>query len=55
MPIKYCLWRQGLIRSPECRLPLASISERLARELDHWIEKAAGAWSIFRRKPALGL
>jgi 4-hydroxy-tetrahydrodipicolinate synthase len=39
MPIKYCLWRQGLIRSPECRLPLSSISEGLARELDHWIEK----------------
>jgi 4-hydroxy-tetrahydrodipicolinate synthase len=40
MPIKYCLWRQGLIRSPECRLPLSSISEGLARELDHWIESA---------------
>jgi 4-hydroxy-tetrahydrodipicolinate synthase len=40
MPIKYCLWRQGLIRSPECRLPLSSISEGLAWELDHWIEKA---------------
>ena len=22
MPIKYCLWRHGLLRSPECRLPL---------------------------------
>ena len=22
MPIKYLLWRQGLIASPECRLPL---------------------------------
>jgi 4-hydroxy-tetrahydrodipicolinate synthase len=43
MPIKYCLWRQGLIRSPECRLPLSSISEGLARELDHWIEKATSA------------
>jgi 4-hydroxy-tetrahydrodipicolinate synthase len=40
MPIKYCLWRQGLIRSPECRLPLSSISEELARELDCWIDKA---------------
>jgi 4-hydroxy-tetrahydrodipicolinate synthase len=39
MPIKYCLWRQGLIRSPECRLPLSSISEGLARELDRWIDK----------------
>jgi 4-hydroxy-tetrahydrodipicolinate synthase len=43
MPIKYCLWRQGLIRSPECRLPLSSISEGLARELDQWIETAEAA------------
>ncbi len=40
MPIKYCLWRQGLIRSPECRLPLTSISDGLARELDPWITRA---------------
>jgi 4-hydroxy-tetrahydrodipicolinate synthase len=39
MPIKYWLWRQGFIRSPECRLPLSSISEGLAGELDCWIEK----------------
>ena len=34
MPIKYCLWRQGLLRSPECRLPLTRISPQLAAELD---------------------
>jgi 4-hydroxy-tetrahydrodipicolinate synthase len=34
MPIKYCLWRQGLIASPECRLPLGSVSPALAAELD---------------------
>jgi 4-hydroxy-tetrahydrodipicolinate synthase len=34
MPIKYCLWRQGLIRSPECRLPLTRISSGLAQTLD---------------------
>ncbi|HTR87463.1 MAG TPA: 4-hydroxy-tetrahydrodipicolinate synthase [Reyranella sp.] len=34
MPIKHCLWRQGLIASPECRLPLTRISEALARRLD---------------------
>lgn len=34
MPIKYCLWRQGLIASPECRLPLTCISDALARRLD---------------------
>ena len=34
MPIKHCLWRQGLIKSAECRLPLAHVSEALARDLD---------------------
>ena len=34
MPIKDCLWRQGLIGSPECRLPLTRISEALAVELE---------------------
>jgi 4-hydroxy-tetrahydrodipicolinate synthase len=38
MPIKYCLWRQGLLTSPECRLPLSSISKGLAQEIDHWLE-----------------
>ena len=31
MPIKYLLWRQGLIASPECRLPLTKISDGLAQ------------------------
>jgi 4-hydroxy-tetrahydrodipicolinate synthase len=34
MPIKHCLWRQGLIASPECRLPLTRISEGLMAELE---------------------
>jgi 4-hydroxy-tetrahydrodipicolinate synthase len=34
MPIKYLLWRRGLIASPECRLPLTRISDALARRLD---------------------
>lgn len=34
MPIKHLLWRQGLIASAECRLPLTSVSEGLAQELD---------------------
>lgn len=38
MPIKHALWRQGLIASPECRLPLTRVSDALARELDRWIE-----------------
>lgn len=34
MPIKHLLWRQGLIASPECRLPLTRISDGLARQLE---------------------
>jgi 4-hydroxy-tetrahydrodipicolinate synthase len=34
MPIKHCLWRQGLIESAECRLPLTRISAALADTLD---------------------
>jgi 4-hydroxy-tetrahydrodipicolinate synthase len=34
MPIKHCLWRQGLIASPECRLPLSSVSVELGGILD---------------------
>jgi 4-hydroxy-tetrahydrodipicolinate synthase len=37
MPLKHCLWRLGLIASPECRLPLTSISPRLKHELDRWL------------------
>src|SRR6266536_180321 len=43
MPIKHCLWRQGLIQSPECRLPLTRVSEALARELDRLPTGAAKA------------
>jgi 4-hydroxy-tetrahydrodipicolinate synthase len=40
MPLKHCLWRRGLIRSPECRLPLTRISVGLAETLD----RALGAF-----------
>lgn len=40
MPIKYLLWRQGLIASPECRLPLTKISDDLARRLDGVIDRS---------------
>jgi 4-hydroxy-tetrahydrodipicolinate synthase len=40
MPIKHCLWRQGLIASPECRLPLTTISSALADELDRALKDA---------------
>lgn len=45
MPIKYCLWRQGLIASPECRLPLGSVSDALACELDELLPGAGGSRS----------
>jgi 4-hydroxy-tetrahydrodipicolinate synthase len=41
MPIKYLLWRQGLIASPECRLPLTRISDALARRLDATLAPSA--------------
>jgi 4-hydroxy-tetrahydrodipicolinate synthase len=40
MPIKHCVWRQGLIASPECRLPLTRISRELADELDRALKGA---------------
>ncbi len=33
-PIKHCLWRQGLIASPELRLPMTGVSAALAARLD---------------------
>lgn len=41
MPVKYCLWRQGLIASPECRRPLGTVTDRLARELDEGLATLA--------------
>jgi 4-hydroxy-tetrahydrodipicolinate synthase len=37
MPIKHCLWRQGLIASADCRLPLLRVSAALARDLDRLV------------------
>jgi len=41
MPVKHCLWRQGLIRSAECRLPMTRVSPALARELETIIRDVA--------------
>ncbi|MDB5517861.1 MAG: 4-hydroxy-tetrahydrodipicolinate synthase [Tardiphaga sp.] len=41
MPLKYCLWRQGLIASPECRLPLTAVSAGLREDLDAWMARNA--------------
>jgi 4-hydroxy-tetrahydrodipicolinate synthase len=52
MPIKYALWKLGLISSPECRLPLTQISRELAGELDHTLKgltaEPAGTRSVTR-------
>ncbi len=37
-PIKYWLWRKGLIDSPELRLPMMRVSDGLAERLDPYIE-----------------
>jgi 4-hydroxy-tetrahydrodipicolinate synthase len=37
MPLKHLLWRQGLLTSPECRLPLTRVSPPLAAELDRLV------------------
>lgn len=41
IPIKHCLWRQGLIASPECRLPLVSVTVELGRVLDGLVRDLA--------------
>lgn len=36
-PIKYWLWREGLIDSPEVRLPMVGVSEELAGRIDEMV------------------
>jgi 4-hydroxy-tetrahydrodipicolinate synthase len=33
-PIKHWLWREGLIDSPEVRLPMTTVSDGLAARID---------------------
>jgi 4-hydroxy-tetrahydrodipicolinate synthase len=40
IPVKHGLWRQGLIASPECRLPITRISPTLADALDRALKDA---------------
>jgi 4-hydroxy-tetrahydrodipicolinate synthase len=42
-PIKYWLWRSGLIDSAEVRLPMTEVSAELAAQLDREIERRAAA------------
>jgi 4-hydroxy-tetrahydrodipicolinate synthase len=38
-PIKYWLWRTGLIDSPQVRLPMTEVSAELAARIDQEIER----------------
>ena len=40
-PLKHCLWRTGLIDSPELRLPMAGVSASLATRLDSALARCA--------------
>ncbi len=42
-PIKYWLWRTGLIESAEVRLPMTEVSEQLAARIDREIERRTAA------------
>lgn len=42
-PIKYWLWRIGLIDSPEVRLPMTEVSAGLASRIDGEVERRAAA------------
>lgn len=44
-PVKVWLADQGLLRSPECRLPLTAVSEQLVEDLRRWLPDDAGAES----------
>ena len=41
-PIKHWLWRRGLIDSPEVRLPMTSVSDALAAQIDREIGRRGG-------------
>lgn len=43
MPLKYWLYREGLIRSPDCRLPLTSVSHALAERINAYMEGSCPA------------
>lgn len=45
-PIKYWLWRTGLIDSAEVRLPMTEVSANLAARLDEEIERRASSWPL---------
>ncbi|MDX2224299.1 MAG: 4-hydroxy-tetrahydrodipicolinate synthase [Rhodospirillaceae bacterium] len=40
VPVKYMAWRMGLIPSPECRLPLTPMEDRVAARIDVALDAA---------------
>jgi 4-hydroxy-tetrahydrodipicolinate synthase len=60
-PLKYWLWRAGLIDSPEVRMPMVPVGADLAVSIDRWILRAkpaayAGAGEVARaRQPSLSV
>lgn len=42
-PLKHCLWRRGLIDSPEVRLPMTPVSPALAQRLDSALAMSWGS------------
>jgi len=42
-PVKFCLWQQGLIASPEVRLPMTEVTTALAARLSTALTSAAAA------------
>ena len=53
-PIKYWLWRSGLIDSAELRLPMTEVSAGLAARLDLEIERRAALSASASRASAVG-
>jgi 4-hydroxy-tetrahydrodipicolinate synthase len=49
-PLKYWLWRSGLIDSPEVRLPMAPITAELAAQLDRRISHVKSVPYVSRRE-----
>ena len=46
-PVKYAAWRLGIIDSPECRLPLAPLTEATKKVVDEALARSA----CCRRRP----
>jgi 4-hydroxy-tetrahydrodipicolinate synthase len=50
-PLKYWLWRAGLIASPEVRLPMTPVTSQLAAELDGLVSR--GKPEAYAHRPAV--